>query len=364
MSAARHLLHVFSTFATGGPQMRFATLANRLGRKYRHSIISLDGNTAARDRLDAGLDVALPAAPVIKGDTLGNLRRVRRTLRDLRPDLLVTYNWGAIEWALANRFLPLVPHLHVEDGFGPEEATRQIPRRVWTRRLALRRSTVLLPSHTLQHLALEDWKLSPRRVLLVPNGIDEARFAPHAEDRLPLAIGTLATLRAEKNIPRLMRAFAALKGAFELVIIGGGPLLDTLKGEAAALDPRIRFTGSVSDPAGALRQLDLFALTSDTEQMPISILEAMAAALPIVSTDVGDVKAMLPEPSRPWVTPRGDDAAFTAVLASLAADADARRKLGAANRAHVAATYAETTMVRAWDRLFAGEDLTTSRSTA
>lgn len=364
MSAARHLLHVFSTFATGGPQMRFATLANRLGRKYRHSIVALDGNTAARERLDAGLDVTLPPAPVVKGDTLGNLRRVRGALRSMRPDLLVTYNWGAIEWGLANRVLPLVPHLHVEDGFGPEEATRQIPRRVWTRRLALGRSTVLLPSHTLQRLALEVWKLSPQRVLLVPNGIDVARFAPHAEDHQPLAIGTLATLRAEKNIPRLMRAFAALKGAYELVIIGGGPLLDALRAEAAALDSRIRFTGSVNNPAGALRQLDLFALTSDTEQMPISILEAMAAGLPIVSTDVGDVKAMLPEPSRSWVTPRGDDAAFTTALARLAADTGARQSLGAANRAHVAATYAEATMVQTWDRLFAGEDLTSSRSTA
>lgn len=352
----RHILHVFPTFAVGGYSVRFAKLANHYGARYRHSVVALDRATAARDLLDPGLALDFVAAPDVKGDTLGNLRRIRRTLHQLKPDLMCTYNWGAVEWALANRFAPIVRHLHVEDGFGPEEVARQIRRRVLTRRLALGRSRLLIPSRTLEHLALHVWRVDPGRVLYVPNGIAVQRFSVHQGDHRPLAIGTLATLRTEKNIPRLMRAFAALPRDIEaeLLVIGGGPLLDSLRAEAAALDPRIRFPGPTANPAAALRDLDLFALTSDTEQMPLSILEAMAAGLAIVSTDVGDVRNMLPAESQGWVTPKGDDAAFAEALARLARDADARAILGRANRAHVATTYDEAAMLAAWDRLFAG----------
>jgi glycosyltransferase involved in cell wall biosynthesis len=354
---ARHILHVFPTFAVGGYAVRFAKLANSFGRRYRHSIVALDGNQAAKQLLDAALALDFIPPPDVKGDTLGNLRRVRRALRQFRPDLVCTYNWGAIEWALANRFLPLVRSLHVEDGFGPEEAGGQIRRRVLTRRLALGRSQVLIPSLTLKRLALEVWRLDPKRVLYVPNGIAIERFIVRQTDHRPLAIGTLATLREEKNIPRLMRAFARLPREFdaELLVIGGGPLLEPLKAEATRIDPRIRFLGPTADPAAALHTLDMFALSSDTEQMPLSILEAMAAGLPIVSTDVGDVRNMLPAVSQTWVMPKGDDEGFADALARLARDAEARRTLGRANRLHVAATYDEATMLAAWDRLFAGE---------
>jgi glycosyltransferase involved in cell wall biosynthesis len=355
-SAPRHILHVFPSFAVGGSSVRLAKLANRFGARYRHSVIALDGHTEARAQFDPGIDVTIVPAPDVKGDTLGNLRRARRSLAALDPDLLCTYNFGAIEWALANRFAPLVPHLQVEDGFGPEEATRQIPRRVWARRVALGRSRVLVPSLTLRRIALDIWRLG-RRVLYVPNGIAVERFTPHdGRDHTPFAIGTIATLRPEKNIPRLMRAFAALPRTIEaeLVIIGGGPLLEQLRAEAAQIDPRIRFPGPTPDPALAIGALNLFALSSDTEQMPLSILEAMAAGLPIVSTDVGDVRAMLPRENREWVMPRGDERAFTDALARLAQDAATRRALGVANRAHVAATYDERAMLAAWDQLFAG----------
>ena len=98
---------------------------------------------------------------------LASVRSFRRALRRIRPDLLVTYNWGATEWALANA-LPLVRHVHIEDGFGPEEQAGQIARRVWLRRLFLRRATVMVPSRTLWRIATEIWRLPPRACPLHP----------------------------------------------------------------------------------------------------------------------------------------------------------------------------------------------------
>src|SRR5690348_16108692 len=77
-----HLLHVFSTFAIGGPQTRFVTLANRLGGKYRHTVISLDGDIGCASRLDPSVDAQVTVLRLSKGGGLhlGNLMRIRRRL--------------------------------------------------------------------------------------------------------------------------------------------------------------------------------------------------------------------------------------------------------------------------------------------
>ncbi|MGH7210972.1 MAG: glycosyltransferase, partial [Acetobacteraceae bacterium] len=182
------LLSVFATFATGGPQVRFAATANHFGRRYRHLVVAMDGVTTARERLDPDLNLDFPAVEVRHGRTLGNLPPFRRMLRALRPDVLVTHNWGSIDWAIAN-LAARVRHIHIEDGFGPEERDRQLPRRVLIRRLVLRRSTVVFPSRRLEGIATDIWRLPRRRLRYIPNGIDLSRFAaapdPTIAARLP-----------------------------------------------------------------------------------------------------------------------------------------------------------------------------------
>ena len=352
------ILHVFSTFAVGGPQVRFAALANRFGPAWRHAIVAMDGNTACRERLGPELDVSFPAVTLRKGDTPGTIRRCRRALLDLRPDLLVTCNWGAIEWAMAN-LLVRIRHIHIEDGFGPEERSRQLPRRVWTRRLVLRRATVVLPSRTLERIALDVWRLPRRRVHYIPNGIRLLPPLPLPEragraGEAPV-IGTVAALRPEKNLARLLQAFALLPFPARLVIVGDGPERAGLEALAAGLGiaGSVHFTGHLAEPQAAYRQFDLFALSSDTEQMPLSVLEAMAAGLAVAATDVGDVASMLAEENRPYVMPR-DPAALAAAMAALLADPALRQGIGAANRDRVAREYDQERMFLAYAGLFGG----------
>ena len=350
------LLHVYPTFAVGGAQMRFATLANRFGSDYRHAIVAMDGNTACRERLNPGLDTTFPAVEVRKGDTLGNRARFRAVLRALRPDMLVTSNWGSIEWAMANT-PRLVPHLHVEDGFGPEERDRQIPRRVWTRRLLLRRAAVVVPSRVLYRIASQTWRL-PRGVLrYVPNGIDLDRFAVARRPGAVPVIGTVAALRPEKNLARLLRAFATVRPRTpcRLVIAGDGPERAGLTALAADLGIAgdVEFPGHVTDTPSLFAGMDICALSSDTEQMPMAVLEAMAAGLPVAATDVGDVAGMLGADSAALVVPR-EDAALAGALADLLADPALRARLGAANRRRAEAMFADRDMFAAWHALFDG----------
>jgi glycosyltransferase involved in cell wall biosynthesis len=362
-TAPRTVLSVFATFAVGGPQVRFAAIANRFGPRYRHLIVTMDGNDACRERLDPGLDVTFPAVAIRKGQTLANLRTFRASLGAWRPDVLVTNNWGSIEWALAN--LPgLVRHVHIEDGFGPEERDQQITRRVLTRRLALCRATVALPSQTLVRIATGVWRLPKRRVHYIPNGIDLTRFSGQSDATVAErwrgagpVVGTVAALRPEKNIERLLRSFATVvrEVPARLVVVGDGPERPGLEAMAATLQltEHVSFLGHISDPAPLYAGFDLFALSSDTEQMPISVIEAMAAGLPVAGTDVGDVRAMVATENGGLIVPR-DDAGLAAGLAALVRNPDLRARVGAANRAKALESFDQTRMFAAYGALLDG----------
>src|ERR1043166_6934535 len=137
------LLHIFPSFGVGGQQTRFATIANRLGQSYRHRVISLEGADEAVSLIDPAIDFALIRVPGEAPSLSGQLWWMSRLIGSLEPDILITYNWGAIEWAMFNRLFARRKHIHLEDGFGPDEADQQKRRRVITRRLMLRRSTVV-----------------------------------------------------------------------------------------------------------------------------------------------------------------------------------------------------------------------------
>jgi glycosyltransferase involved in cell wall biosynthesis len=355
------LLHVFPSFAVGGSQARFSVVANRLGRRFRHVVVAMDGREDCREKLDPGLDIRFATPALRPRNTLGNWRRFRTLLRGVRPHRLITHNWGSIECAMAN-WPGFTRHVHIEDGFGPEEANGQLPRRVLTRRYVLSRSTVVLPSQTLYALAENVWRLRPSVLRYVPNGVDCARFGapdivPYAWDGEGPVIGTVAALRPEKNLIRLLDAFRDVRARLpcRLLIAGDGPERARLEAHAAALDIAhdVRFAGHVRATATIYAAMSVLALSSDTEQMPTAVLEAMASGLPVVSTNVGDVLAMVSAENQPFVT-RRDAGDLAQGLLQLLSDPSAAAQIGAANRAKACREYTEDRMVAAYESLYGG----------
>ena len=96
------MLSVFSTFGVGGPQVRFTKLAAHFAERFRHAVIAMDHDYACRARLDPGLDITYPAVSFHKGRTVANVLNFRKLLHRWRPDVMVTNNWGTIEWSMAN----------------------------------------------------------------------------------------------------------------------------------------------------------------------------------------------------------------------------------------------------------------------
>lgn len=354
--ARPHIVHVFPGFGVGGSQVRLAAIVEGLGDEFSHTIISLSGCFDAAPLLDPRLDIRLAPPLAAARGPLARLALYRRRLAELKPDLLVTYNWGAMDFALANIGRP-TPHLHVEDGFGPEEIKRQFRRRIWTRRLALRCSDVAAPSGSLQNIATRVWRLNERRVHWIPNGIAERDVWSTSLESLGLGlpaglpiIAWVGALRAEKSPLRLLRAYAPVKGKAVLLIVGDGPERAEIEAEIERGDyANVRLLGYRKDARDIVMQADVLALSSDTEQMPLAVLEAMDAGLSVVSTDVGDVRRMVAPINARFVTSSEEDLAGG--LATLIADAPLRRRIGEANRAKCRQDYSLDGMINAWRTL-------------
>jgi glycosyltransferase involved in cell wall biosynthesis len=173
-----------------------------------------------------------------------------------------------------------------------------------------------------------------------------------------LVVGTVGTLRPEKNLRLLVAAVAQVSRArpVKLVIVGDGPERLLVQTEAAerGLGARLILTGRLARPEALLGRFDIFALSSDTEQMPYSIIEAMAASRAIVATDVGDVASMVAAENRPYVVPAQSFAAYCGALAALLEQPRLRLRLGAANREAALARYDVGGMIDTYRDLFAG----------
>ncbi len=365
------ILHLHSSFDAGGKELRAVRLINHLGPGFAHDIVSAEPGALAAAALIAGdISVNYPAdfPPLAGFPSLGRMNRLARAMRGY--DLILSYNWGAMDAVMAHTLfvqaLGLAPLIHHEDGFNSDEAVRLKARRNWFRRIALGRSAALVvPSRRLEAIARDIWHQPGSRVHRIANGINTAAYArqPRA-DVLPtlikrkgeLWLGTLAGLRAVKDLGAMVRGFAALPPEWQLVILGEGPERAAIEAEAARLriDHRVHLPGFVADPAKVVGLFDIFALSSKSEQFPISVVEAMAAGLPVAAPAVGDVAEMVAPENARFITPPADEAALAQAFLALADDPAARRECGAANRARARELYDEAAMLGIYEALYRG----------
>ncbi len=358
------ILHAHSTFSLGGKEARAVRLMNAWGDAAEHVVLSgVPGALGARAAIASQVKVDFPEhAPSLTGRFgLARLFRLAQYLRGF--DLVLSYNWGAFDAVMARYLFRGPPLIHHEDGFNEDETNGLKPARNLYRRLGLSGAyRLVVPSRRLEEIARTAWAQDPDRIERIGNGIPLARFAAApAADAIPglrrrdgeLLIGTVAGLRKVKNLPRLVRAFAAAElPQARLVIVGEGPEREAILAEAGKLGVRdhVHLPGFLADPARFMGLFDIFVLSSDSEQFPISLVEAMAAGLPAATTAVGDIPNMVAQENRPFLA--ADETALAHALRTLATDPALRARVGAANRAKARAEYDESAMIRAYARLY------------
>jgi len=350
--------------------MRAVQLMNAFGQQAEHAVVSgVPDEMGARDHIAPKINVSFPYDfPSLTGwPTPGRLVAIAQAMKPF--DLVLTYNWGAMDVVMAHTVfgdaLGLPPLIHHEDGFNEDEAIELKHRRNWYRRIALGRThSLVVPSRTLETIALDKWKQPRAKVQRISNGIDTKAFGKKPKPGAFRVvkhegenwIGTLAGLRPVKQLPMLVQAFAGLPENWQLVILGDGPEKDAIRAAADDLEVshRVHLPGAVSDPASLIGMFDIFALSSKSEQFPLSVVEAMAAGLPVASPDVGDVRAIVSEANRPFITVRDDPGALGGMLAELAANSNLRTEVGKANRDRAQELFDASQMIAAYKALYWG----------
>ncbi|MET0239794.1 MAG: glycosyltransferase [Sphingobium sp.] len=375
MSEPLNILHILSGFDPGGWEGRIVRLMNLWGHSARHSLmIGNARKSGACQEIDADVDVTvLPDAPALNGrPTYAALSALARAMRGY--DLVLTYNYGAVNAVMARRLfgraMRLPPLIHHEDGFGADEVGRLSRTRNLYRRLALPGARALVvPSCQMATIGICSWNTAASRVHHIPNGIEVAAYARRPfPDAIPgldksngrVVVGTVANLRAVKALTRLVRIAAPLREQIQLVIVGDGPEREAIQAEARRVGIEVLMPGHLPRPQDYVGLFDIFALTSDAEQFPLPLIEAMAAGLPVLSTDVGDIASMLSGSNRPYLFAAADESGLTRGLTALVADATLRARLGAANQQRAMDAFDERGMVQRYAQLYG----TAARSSA
>ena len=362
-----NILHLHSSFDLGGKEARAVRLMNAFGDRAKHVIVSgVDGAYGARDAIAKGVryEIAQNPPPLTGKPSVARYEAIAKFMA--RFDLVLTYNWGAIDGVMARRVFGknMPPVIHHEDGFNSDEAFRLNRVRNMYRRIALSAAHgLVVPSHTLESIAYHVWKQPRARLHRISNGIDVAAYGRKSDPRaipgfkrLPghVVVGTLAGLRPVKDIPMLVRAVGGMKTKAQLVVVGEGPDREAIEDTIAnmGMEKQVLLAGFLPDPHKYMGLFDIFALSSKSEQQPIAVMEAMAAGLPIASTPVGDVAKMVDPENVATISKDWNPVHLRDRIEVLAAHPDARRTVGKANQARARALFDEKAMIAAYAKLY------------
>jgi glycosyltransferase involved in cell wall biosynthesis len=290
--------------------------------------------------------------------------RVDRVLRTFRPHVVHSH-LGVLRYALPSMLLRRIPAMvHTVHNLAEQEVD-SLGR--WVQRTAFKRGVV--PVAIAQEVAdsirnlykIDEFPLIPYGIPTETYRQSRANsevwrkregFAPEA-----VLFVCVARLAPQKNHLLLLRAFAqgpASDARAHLLLVGGGKLEPELEKEADALrlGDRVRFLGARSDIPEILGAADVFVLSSDYEGSPLSIMEAMAAGKPVISTAVGGVPELVENGRSGLLVPRGSTKALAQAMHSLVENHEAREALGRASVELATERFDARVMTRAYEELY------------
>lgn len=358
IASPRHVVHGVLTLDLGGLERLVIDLARhgmRRGDRVTIICIQRPGKLAPfAERL--GADVVCLNKP--RGRSPKAIDDAKRVLQKMQPDVLHTHQIGAL-WYLgqAAKRLGFQAVVHTEHSDHVRQAktwrAKLRARYLWWQggRLAARMCCVSDDVAA----AVRRWGTVPtNKVAVVANGIDTDVYGDRSrrdELRQRLAIpanafviGTVGRLAEVKRQDLLLKAFAELAPAFpelRLLLVGDGPEQARLEALANSLDlaDRTIFAGYQAQPEQFLAVMDLFALTSRHEALPLALLEAWASGLPVVASSVGGIPKVVESGRTGILFPSGDCQALVNSLRMLLLDAQLRQNVATAGQAEVHAKF-------------------------
>lgn len=334
----------------GGAEAFLRILSNRLSCEFDIHLVGYDGEVLQ----------SASGGPAVSSHVIGrSFIAARRTLRGLKPDVVLANltTQSACQLMIAATLSLRIPLVLVDHAPTPGLTWRgRGVQRVITRASAARISVGEAAARRAEQTAgIPRGSVTtirngvPARQPCPPPSANPASFPPQQRE---VVVGALGRLQPVKGLDILLDAFAGVSGA-KLRLAGSGPILPALQQQAAALglSDRVSFDG-FCDPEEFLREIDLLALSSRSEALPLTVLEAMQLGKAIVATDVGSLHEVLTDGETALLVPPEDPLALRSALQRLVADPDLRAELG--QRAHEKARreLTDETMAAAYAEVF------------
>lgn len=369
------VVHIIPDLNQGGAEFALIRLAAAFAASedpvpVKHTVICLkSAGRLAPQAEAAGLTVH--ALDMGAGElSIAGIRTLRRQLRELSPDVVHTWMYHAnLLGALTRpRGIPLLWSIrHAE--FIPEQHSRTtrlvFDLTAWISRFAPDAISFASYASAIFHFGRG---YPPRKSVVIPNGIDGARFRPDENARLVVRgelgvparvpmIGLVGRFTPEKDHATFFRAAELVREQvpdLQVVLCGedatdtNRELMDLIPG---ALRGCVHLLGVRLDAAAVMNALDVLVLSSSSESFPNVVVEAMACGVPVVSTDVGDARRIIDAHGE--VVPIGQpDQIAIAVVRALLLERSERERIGQRSRQHVLDTYDLDRFVAAYRRLY------------
>jgi glycosyltransferase involved in cell wall biosynthesis len=366
MSEPLRVTHVTLSLDVGGLERNIVNQVregHRLGQEVSVVCLERPGTLSAQVETLGARVICLHKRPGLRPGLIGQMQRV---LRRLRPHVAHTHQIASLLYtglAARGAAVPVVVHTeHGKERYADRLRTR------WLGRLAGRYTArFFCLSQDMAAAVKAHHIVPPGKVRVILNGIDTASFQERREAhtlRQSLGIppdtpviGTVGRLTPVKQQDLLLRAFARVReqvpGA-RLLLVGDGPLLADLQGLATQLGVAkvTHFVGYQPEPQRYLPLLDVFALTSASEGIPQALLEASAAGIPSVASQVGGVPEVIDHGRTGLLFPNGNQDALIAAMFGLLTDPGRARRMGEAARGRVESLFHIRRMAKDYHQQF------------
>jgi len=370
------ILHVLDSLGVGGMERVVIDVVNGLDQSRFDQIVccvSRKGEAAWRLRDDA------ECVDLGKGDGADHLMplKIARVIRRETPDIIHTQSWSGVDAAIAKLITGGAKLVHSEHGRNyPHLGSEPLKRKIARRCLYHFSDAVFAVSNEARDYYCRETGFPRDRMRVVPNGIDVRRIddADRSNVREELGIdagdfviGTVARLDETKDTITLARAFARLylshsslksktlpKPKLRLLIVGDGGHRTAIERFVAEqeLNGAVIFTGVRHDVPRLLGAMDLFALSSLSEAMPITVLEAMASRLPVVATRVGAMPELVEEGETGFLVEPKDDRSLAERFERFCSNRALAKQFGRAARRKVEREYSLDSMLRSYTELY------------
>jgi L-malate glycosyltransferase len=346
-------------------------LVDRMVRRLRHErpciIACLDqvGELGERLSRDGIRVVNLQRRP---GFDWRCVRRLSRLVADEQVRVIHAHQYTPFAYALATRvFCRRPPVLFTEHGrFHPDYPSWK--RKWFNRLLSDRHDRFVAVGDAVRQALIDKEGLPPARVEVVYNGVDlpcadgdshtraEVRHELKVADDecLVVQVARLDTIKDHKTAIRAVALALRQAPRVRLLIVGDGPEQAAIEREIAdhSLHAQVTMLGLRRDVPRLLAAADVFLLTSLSEGIPVTIIEAMAAGVPVVSTAVGGVPELIEDGVTGLLAPAGDAPRLADALVRLATDPHARATLAEQAKSRASKEFSEQTMIDHYDRIY------------